>query len=64
MNFNPPSPDQVWAEDVSYCKMGEGWQYLAIVMDLCGRRIVGWHISNRLTTDLVEQIFFKARLLV
>jgi len=44
MNFNPPGPNQVWAGDVSYCKTGEGWQYLAVVMDLCGRRIIGWHI--------------------
>ena len=60
MNFNPPGPNQVWAGDVSYLKTGEGWQYLAIVMDLFGRRIVGWHTSKRMTTDLIEQAFLKA----
>jgi putative transposase len=39
---------------VSYCKTGEGWQYLAVVMNLYGRRITGWHVSSRMTTDLVE----------
>lgn len=60
MNFNPLGPNQVWAGDVSYLKTGEGWQYLAVVMDLYGRRIVGWHTSKRMTTDLVELAFKKA----
>jgi putative transposase len=60
MNFNPLGPDQVWAGDVSYLKTGEGWLYLAIVMDLFGRRIVGWHTSKRMMTDLIEQEFLKA----
>ena len=60
MNFNPTGPNQVWAGDVSYLKTGEGWQYLAVVMDLYGRRIVGWHTSKRMTTDLVELAFVKA----
>ena len=48
-NFNPTAPNQVWAGDVTYLKTGEGWMYLAIVMDLYSRRIVGWHIDdNRL----------------
>ena len=41
MNFNPVGPNQIWAGDVSYLKTGEGWLYLAIVMDLYSRRIVG-----------------------
>ena len=53
MNFNCTAPNTVWAGDVTYLKTGEGWMYLAIVMDLYSRRIVGWHISKRMTTDLV-----------
>jgi putative transposase len=60
MNFNPVGPNQIWAGDVSYLKMGEGWLYLAIVMDLYSRRIIGWHISKRMTRDLVEQALINA----
>jgi putative transposase len=60
MNFNPGGPHQIWAGDMSYLKTGEGWLYLAIVMDLYSRRIVGWHISKRMTRDLVEQALIKA----
>ncbi len=60
MNFNPVAPNQVWAGDVTYLKTGEGWLYLAIVMDLYSRRIIGWHISKRMTRDLVEKALNKA----
>jgi len=60
MNFNPVGPNQLWAGDVSYLKTGEGWLYLAVVMDLYSRRIVGWHISKRMTRSLVEKAFLKA----
>ncbi len=41
MDFNPVSPNEIWAGDISYLKTAEGWMYLAIVMDLYSRRIVG-----------------------
>lgn len=59
-NFNPTGPNQVWAGDVTYLRTGEGWMYLAIVMDLYSRRIVGWHIDKRMTTDLVSKAIIKA----
>lgn len=59
-NFNPVAPNQVWAGDVTYLKTGEGWMYLAIVMDLYSRRIVGWHIDKRMTSDLVEKAIVQA----
>lgn len=59
-NFNPVAPNHVWAGDVTYLKTGEGWMYLAIVMDLYSRRIVGWHIDKRMTTDLVKKAMIKA----
>ena len=59
-NFNPIAPNQVWAGDITYLKTGEGWMYLAIVMDLYSRRIVGWYISKRMTTDLICKAMIKA----
>ncbi|WP_432453516.1 IS3 family transposase [Agarivorans sp. QJM3NY_29] len=60
MNFNPSAANQVWAGDVTYLKTGEGWMYLAVVMDLYSRRIVGWHIDKRMTTDLISKALIKA----
>lgn len=45
---------------MTYLRTGEGWMYLAIVMDLYSRRIVGWHIDKRMTTDLVSKAMMKA----
>lgn len=59
-NFNPVGPNQVWAGDVTYLKTAEGWMYLAVVMDLFSRRIVGWHIDKRMTTALVSTAMIKA----
>lgn len=59
-NFDPAAPNEVWAGDVTYLKTGEGWMYLAIVMDLYSRRIVGWHIDKRMTSDLVSKALIKA----
>ena len=59
-NFNPMAPNQVWAGDITYLKTGEGWMYLAVVMDLFSRRIVGWYASKRMTTDLIARAMIKA----
>jgi putative transposase len=59
MNVNPVSANEVWAGDVTYLKSGEGWMYLAVVMDLYSRRIVGWQIDKRMTTDLISKALMK-----
>lgn len=59
-NFNPPSPNQVWAGDITYLKTTEGWLYLAVVMDLYSRRIVGWAIDKRMTTSLISEAISRA----
>lgn len=59
-NFNPPGPDQVWVSDVTYLRTGEGWLYLAAIMDLHSRRIVGWHVDSRMTSSLVCRALMKA----
>ncbi len=59
-NFNPLASDEIWAGDITYLKTAEGWMYLAIVMDLYSRRIVGWQIEKHMTTDLISKALIKA----
>lgn len=59
-NFEVSRKNAVWASDVSYIATSEGWLYLAVVLDLCSRRVVGWSMSSRLTTDLVLRAFWMA----
>jgi putative transposase len=51
-NFVASRPNEKWATDITYIWTAEGWLYLAIVMDLFSRRIVGWSTANHLKTDL------------
>ena len=51
--FTPVAPNQVWVSDITYVPTGEGWLYLAAVMDLYSRRIVGWAMSARIDRLLV-----------
>lgn len=53
-------PDQVWVSDITYLPTREGWLYLASVMDLFSRRIVGWSCSTSLKTDFVNMACLKA----
>lgn len=50
--FNVDAPDKVWVSDITYIPTQEGWLYLASVMDLYSRRIVGFAMSERMTRDL------------
>jgi len=59
-NFNPTGANHIWAGDVAYLKKGEGWMYLAIVMNLHSRRMVGWHIDKSVRTDLISKALIKA----
>jgi len=51
--FNVVQTDQVYASDVTYIWTQEGWLYLAVVIDLCSRKVVGWSMSSRMTAQLV-----------
>lgn len=51
--FKVDGPDKVWAADITYIPTNEGWLYLAGVLDLCTRRIVGWSMSESLDRTLV-----------
>lgn len=59
-NFDPVVKNDVWAGDITYLRTGEGWLYLAVVMDLYSRRIVGWAIDRRMTQALVSRAMMKA----
>lgn len=51
--FKVGTPNQAWVADISYFSTHEGWLYLAVVIDLYSRRIVGWSMSNRIDVALV-----------
>ena len=51
-DFTAERPNQKWAADITYIPTLEGWLYLAAVLDLYSRRIVGWAMSDRMTSDL------------
>ena len=50
--FNIKQPNRVWVSDITYIWTKEGWLYLAAILDLHSRKIVGWSMSNRMTSDL------------
>jgi transposase InsO family protein len=52
-NFNAEGPNQKWVADITYIETQEGWLYLAGVMDLYSRKIVGWSMSDNMRVDLV-----------
>lgn len=50
--FARTEPDQAWVTDITYIPTGEGWFYLAVILDLCSRLAVGWAMNARITDDL------------
>ena len=51
-DFDAERPDQKWLADITYIPTSQGWLYLAAILDLYGRRVVGWAMDERMTTDL------------
>lgn len=58
----PDQPNQVWVSDITYIATGQDWLYLAVIMDLCSRKIVGWATADQLKTSLVQQALSRALL--
>src|SRR5438477_1815739 len=56
------SPNQLWVADITYIETEEGWLYLAAIMDLYSRKIVGWAMSQRIDTVLVLKALAMALL--
>jgi transposase InsO family protein len=58
---SPPSgPNQVWITDITYLKTTEGWLYLAAILDLWSRRVIGWATASTLHATLVETALRRA----
>lgn len=60
-DFEPPVPTTVLCGDITYLKTGQGWLYLATVIDLCTRMVVGWSLSERMTADIAVSALDMAR---
>ena len=58
--FDVDAPDRVWVTDITYIRTLEGFAYLAVVIDLYSRRVVGWAMQSRQTTDVVLQALLMA----
>ncbi|MFD2854555.1 IS3 family transposase [Seohaeicola zhoushanensis] len=58
--FDVAAPDKVWVTDITYIRTQEGFAYLAVVIDLYSRRVVGWSMQSRQTTDVVLQALLMA----
>jgi putative transposase len=58
--FKAELPNQKWAVDITYIPTGEGWLYLAGVLDLCSRKIVGWSMADHMKTELVSDALTMA----
>jgi len=58
--FTAALPNRKWVVDITYIFTDEGWLYLAGVMDLCSRKIVGWAMADHMKTDLVSEALLMA----
>jgi transposase InsO family protein len=59
-NFTPAAPNRVWTSDITYLWTDEGWLYLAIVLDLFNREVLGWSLKPRMTADIVTDALTMA----
>lgn len=55
--FQPAKANQVWASDITYLRMNQGWLFLCVVLDLFSRKVVGWAMSKRQDSVLVSKTF-------
>ena len=59
-DFTATAPNRKWVTDITYLATAEGWVYLAVVLDLFSRKVVGWALSNSLATELVSEALRQA----
>ena len=58
--FEAERPNQFWTTDITYIRTWEGWLYLAVVLDLFSRRVVGWGMRSHLRTELALEALYMA----
>ena len=58
--FEPGEADRVWVGDITYIATGEGWLYLAVILDLGSRKVVGWATADHLRSELIERALRNA----
>ncbi len=58
--FNITEPNKVWVTDITYIRTHEGWLYLAVVLDLFSRQVIGWSMQARMESDLVINALLMA----
>lgn len=56
----PNLPDVAWAGDITFIPTSAGWLYLAVIIDLCSRRVVGWNLADHMRSDLVLNALHQA----
>ena len=59
-NFTAKEPNTVWVSDITYVPTLEGWLYLVVILDLFSRQVVGWAMSDRLTSGFVVKALYQA----
>jgi putative transposase len=60
--FSRQRVNEAWASDITYIRTAEGWLYLAAVMDIYSRRVIGWHLDKSLSSEMVERALSNALL--
>ena len=58
--FNVTEPNKVWVTDITYIRTYEGWLYLAVVLDLFSRQVIGWSMKSQMTSDLAIDALLMA----
>lgn len=59
-DFDPAAPNESWVTDITYIRTHEGWLYLAVVLDLFSRRVIGWSMQSRITKELALDALLMA----
>ncbi|OPB03763.1 hypothetical protein BFW89_13340 [Pseudomonas synxantha] len=59
-HFDVVEPNKVWVTDITYIRTYEGWLYLAVVLDLFSRQVVGWSMKSQMTSDLAIDALLMA----